>query len=146
MPLRERPPAASVMVSAEGIGPPSSEQEKVGGARRQKMGGAKRPTSGAPPKNSVFAPPKKQRQIGRGKEPKRRGGWIEFKPGAVSKKTGERMYYAKRRRWVRVDGKWKKVWKGRVQEIPPMTKLEKDDYVKRKQRAKESRSKRRGSD
>lgn len=64
---------------------------------------------------------------------RKRGGWIEFR-----QKNGRR--YARRRAWKKEDGQWRKVFYGRVAEIPVMTEEEYVNYVNQRERAKSIRA------
>jgi len=64
---------------------------------------------------------------------RKRGGWIEFR-----EKNGRR--YARRRSWQKLDGAWRKVFHGRVNEIGVMTEEQYRDYVNEREQAKRIRS------
>lgn len=64
---------------------------------------------------------------------RKRGGWIEFR-----EKNGRR--YARRRSWQKQDGQWRKVFHGRVGEIPVMSEEQYENYVNERERAKRIRS------
>lgn len=64
---------------------------------------------------------------------RKRGGWIEFR-----EKNGRR--YARRRSWQKLDGAWRKVFHGRVNEIGVMTEEQYKDYVNEREQAKRIRS------
>lgn len=85
------------------------------------------------PKTSLPTPKNGSGQTLDRRKLNKRGGWIEFR-----EKNGRR--YARRRQWVKIDGQWKKVFKGRETSIPVMTEGEYKDYVNKRETAKRIRA------
>ena len=84
--------------------------------------------------NLAVAPPIQQPPTKR-----KAGRWMEFKPGK-RRKDGSRLYYAKWRE--RQPGNKGRRWLGRVADLPPLSEVEKESYVKRNREAKKRRGRR----